>query len=401
MKGRKKITLFDACNVIFMLLILAIILYPLYFTVIASFSEPIAVALGEVKFLPAGFTLDAYRHVLEYKQIWVGYKNTIIYTVFGTLYSIVLTIPAAYMLSKKHLPGRNTIMTLFMITMYFSGGIVPTYLLIKNMGLLDTKLIMIISSGVSVYNLIVAKTYFSSSISGTLYEAAEIDGASIWKKIWYIDIPTLLPTAMMVFILDCGKVLSSNTTKALVLQTAGNVSTSDIIGVYTYNIGLGGGQRGGNVQQQVGAVFAEALNDSGIVFVGVGTPGNFDPAAGLIRRGPLFLCGIGAVAAMDGNAVAAGDKSNDFIAGDRRAALGEFDQTVVQTLYNDTLFALDFFDSLNAGFFPGLLGRIGGLCQQLLLLMLLVQTDDFALHTADGLLGGETAVTDGGIHILQ
>ncbi len=81
-----------------------------------------------------------------------------------------------------------------------------------------------------------------AGVDPALYEAAEIDGASIWKKIWYIDIPTLLPTAMMVFILDCGKVLSSNTTKALVLQTAGNVSTSDIIGVYTYNIGLGGGQ---------------------------------------------------------------------------------------------------------------------------------------------------------------
>lgn len=193
MKKRKKITLFDTCNLIFMLLVVAIIIYPLYFTVIASFSEPKAVASGEVIWLPVGFTLEAYQHVFEYKQIWVGYKNAVIYTVFGTVFNLILTIPAAYMLSKKYLPGRNGIMVLFMITMYFSGGMVPQYLLMKNLGLLDTSLVLIVSGGVSVYNLIVTRTYFSTSISGSLFEAAEIDGAGEMKRFITIAIPLAKP----------------------------------------------------------------------------------------------------------------------------------------------------------------------------------------------------------------
>ena len=133
MKKRKKIQLFDVGNTIFMLLILVVTLYPLYFTIIASFSEPSAVAGGEVIWRPVGFTLDSYRQVFAYEEIWQGYLNTIFYTIFGTIFNLFLTIPAAYAVSKKYLPGRGIVMGFFLLIMYFSGGMLPSYLLVKNM----------------------------------------------------------------------------------------------------------------------------------------------------------------------------------------------------------------------------------------------------------------------------
>lgn len=110
MKKKKKWEVFDIVNFFFMLLILFITIYPLYFTVIASFSEPSAVATGKVIWRPVGFTLDSYKQVFAYKQIWQGYINTIFYTVLGTAFNLVLTIPAAYAVSKKYLPGRGIVM---------------------------------------------------------------------------------------------------------------------------------------------------------------------------------------------------------------------------------------------------------------------------------------------------
>ena len=147
---RKKTAAFDVCNNVFMVVLLAVIIYPLYFTVIASFSEGYAVAGGEVVFMPVDFTVKAYQHVFAYKQIWTGYANSIYYTVLGTLFSLCLTIPAAYVLTKRHLPYKNVIMTLFLITMYFGGGMIPSYILIKNLGLINTRAVLIITSGVSV-----------------------------------------------------------------------------------------------------------------------------------------------------------------------------------------------------------------------------------------------------------
>lgn len=190
---KKKIDLFDICINIFMLLLILLIAYPLYFTVIASLSDPSAVAGGKISWRPVGFTLNAYEYIMEYKKIWAGYANTIYYTVLGTLFNIILTIPASYAVSKKQMPGRNVIMTLFLITMYFGGGMVPTYLLIKNMGLLNTRMVLIILGGVSVYNLIVSRVYFSTSIPESLYEAAEIDGAGEIKKFLSIAIPLAKP----------------------------------------------------------------------------------------------------------------------------------------------------------------------------------------------------------------
>ena len=196
---KKKISVFDICNTVFMLLILFVTLYPLYYTVIASFSSANAVASGKVTWWPIGFTTVAYERVMQHKKIWIGYGNTIYYTVLGTLFNLFLTIPAAYAMSKKNLPHKNFITTLFLITMYFAGGMIPSYLLVRNLGLLNTRAILIILGGLSVYNFIVTRTYFSTSISESLYEAADIDGASELKKFFAIAVPLAKPiTAVMV-----------------------------------------------------------------------------------------------------------------------------------------------------------------------------------------------------------
>ncbi|HHV97867.1 MAG TPA: ABC transporter permease subunit [Clostridiaceae bacterium] len=184
--------IFDICNTIFMLIFLFIMLYPLYFTIIASISDINEVGNGNVYLLPKGFTLEAYKNVFINKQIWIGYKNTIIYTFFGTLYGLIILLPTAYALSKKNIFGRKVITWYFLITMYFSGGMVPTYLLIKNLGLLNNPLVMIVGP-MSIYNLIVTKSYFATSIPNELYESANIDGANTFTCFFRIAIPLAKP----------------------------------------------------------------------------------------------------------------------------------------------------------------------------------------------------------------
>lgn len=130
-----------------LILVTLICLYPLYFTVIASFSDAYAVYRGEVKLWPVDFTTEAYTLVFQNKAIWTGYANTIFYTVFGTILNLFLTIPAAYALSKKRMWGRDLLMTVFLITMYFGGGMIPTYILMNNLGLINTRWILVICGG--------------------------------------------------------------------------------------------------------------------------------------------------------------------------------------------------------------------------------------------------------------
>ncbi len=169
---------FSVITYTIIIVITLLCLYPLYFTVIASFSDPHAVYSGKVSFLPAEFTLNAYTAVFKNNAIWLGYANTIFYTVTGTALNLFLTIPAAYALSKKKMYGRTFLMTLFIITMYFGGGMIPTYLLFNKMHLVNTRWIMILNNGLSVYNLVVARTYFQNNIPESLCEAARIDGAN-------------------------------------------------------------------------------------------------------------------------------------------------------------------------------------------------------------------------------
>lgn len=188
-KKHKKVQLFDVINVSLVFLVTAVTIYPLYFCIVASFSDPNQVSLGNTMFWVKDFTLDSYKYVMAEKQLWVGYRNSLIYLVFGTLYNLFLTIPAAYVLTKKYLPFRNLISWFFFITMYVSGGMIPTYLLIKDLNLIDTPLVLIVGAGVSCYNLIVTRQYFSNNIPQDLYDAAFIDGASEWQCFSKIGMP--------------------------------------------------------------------------------------------------------------------------------------------------------------------------------------------------------------------
>ena len=181
--------IFDICNILFMIIILIIMIYPLYFTVIASFSEPSYVARGQVTFLPRGFSLDAYYNVFRNDRIWRGYANSIFYTIVGTFISLVLTLPAAFVLSKKELRGKTFITWYFLFTMFFSGGLIPTFLLVRDIGLLNRPFTLAVLGCFSVWNLIVTRVYYRSTIPEELYDAAKIDGCSDFGMFFRIALP--------------------------------------------------------------------------------------------------------------------------------------------------------------------------------------------------------------------
>ena len=185
--------IFVTINSLLLFLFFLITLYPLLFVVSASFSDPKAVSAGKMILLPISPSLQAYTFILGYKEIWIGYANTLFYTVAGTLINLALTIPCAYALSRRDCPFRGVIMTLFMITMYFGGGLIPGYLNVKEFGLLNTRAIMLISGAVSTYNLIIARTFFASTIPWELHEAAFLDGCSDFRALLKIIIPLSAP----------------------------------------------------------------------------------------------------------------------------------------------------------------------------------------------------------------
>ena len=185
--------IFDTINVIIMLLIMFIILYPLYFTVIASFSDPYAVVNGQVVLWPVGVTLEPYANVFKESRIWVGYRNNLINVPLGTLWNLLLTLPCAYVLSKKKLHGRGLLATYFLIPMYFGGGLIPVYLQIKSLGLLNKWYTLIMLNGLSIYNMIVCRVYFQTSIPDAIYESATIDGAGEFRQFIQMAIPLAKP----------------------------------------------------------------------------------------------------------------------------------------------------------------------------------------------------------------
>lgn len=168
---------FDILNYVILTLCLLIVAYPLYFIVIASVSDPTAVYAGKVILWPSRFTLEGYQRILDYESFFTGYRNTVIYTVVGTAINVLITIPGAYALSRKDLVGRNIIMMGVTFTMIFSGGLIPTYLLVISLNLYNTMWALILPVAVSAWNLIVARTFFQETIPDELLEAATLDGA--------------------------------------------------------------------------------------------------------------------------------------------------------------------------------------------------------------------------------
>lgn len=169
---------FDVMNYLILTICLLLVAYPLYFVVIASISDPVDVNAGKVILYPVKATMDGYRRILEYDSFFSGYRNTLLYTGLGTLVNMLITVPAAYALSRKDLVGRNFFMMLITFTMIFSGGLMPTFLLVRGLNLLDTIWAMVLPVAVSSWNLIVARTFFQQTIPDDLLEAAQLDGAT-------------------------------------------------------------------------------------------------------------------------------------------------------------------------------------------------------------------------------
>jgi putative aldouronate transport system permease protein len=185
--------IFDKITYFLLIMSIFICIYPLYYTVICSISDPYSVSMGKVGLIPVGFSLQSYKLVFANKEIWSGYFYTIVYTIGGTLFDLFLTIPLAYALSKKDIPGRKALSWYFLFTMYFGGGMIPTYLIIQQMGLLNHPVIMMVASGINIFNLIVCRVFFEKSIPNEIYEAARIDGCSEILMFYKIAIPLSAP----------------------------------------------------------------------------------------------------------------------------------------------------------------------------------------------------------------
>jgi putative aldouronate transport system permease protein len=181
--------IFDTVTFIILTVVLLIVAYPLYWVVISSISNPSAVSSGEVLWRPIGFTLKGYSEVFKNKAVMGGFMNSIIYTVCGVLVNLAVTLPTAYALSRNNFSGKKPITIFYMITMFFGGGMIPTYLVVKNLHLLNTMWALFLPGCLSVYNMIVARTFFQSNISEELYEAAEIDGCTQGKFFFKIALP--------------------------------------------------------------------------------------------------------------------------------------------------------------------------------------------------------------------
>jgi putative aldouronate transport system permease protein len=184
---------FDIVNLLLMGIVLLVIVYPLWFVVIASVSDPASVMGGKVLLVPHNASSEAYRMVFRDAMIMTGYRNTLLYTFMGTSINLVMTIFAAYPLSRKDWVGRNLFMGIIMFTMFFSGGIIPTYILMNNLGLVNTIWAMVLPGAVSVYNTIVMRTFFVHSIPLEIQEAAQADGCSNTRLLLQIVLPLSKP----------------------------------------------------------------------------------------------------------------------------------------------------------------------------------------------------------------
>ena len=181
--------LFSILNGCFLGLLALIVIYPLYFVIIASISDPDAVLAGKVILYPVQLTLDGFRKILERQDIWRGYLNTILYTFLTVVLALVATIPAGWALSRKSLPGKKGWMIYFIIPMFFSGGLIPLYNVMSGLKLINTVWSIVLPAILSVWNLFMCKTFFESSIPDGLIEAATIDGAGAFRTFLSVVIP--------------------------------------------------------------------------------------------------------------------------------------------------------------------------------------------------------------------
>lgn len=180
---------FDVVSTLLLIVALLIVLYPLYFVLIASISDANSISLGKVILLPKNIDFVGYRRILQDNRIMNGYVNSILYTMASTVIGTITTILAGYSFSRTDLVGRKALMMVYVFTMYFTGGLIPTYLVVKDVGLLGSPWAVILMGAISVYNIIIARSFFSSSIPVDLYEAAQLDGCSNGRFFISIVVP--------------------------------------------------------------------------------------------------------------------------------------------------------------------------------------------------------------------
>ena len=184
---------FGVINAIFIVFITIITLYPLIYVCSASISSPASVTSGRMWLWPTDITFEGYKRILKNSEIWMGYVNTIFYTVVNVAISLAVTLPAAYALTVKSLPGRKFIVFVFSVTMFFSGGMIPLYVVCRNLGLVNTLWAVILPSATSMWYIILTRTFFQSTIPHELEEASEIDGCSVFATFLRIVIPLSAP----------------------------------------------------------------------------------------------------------------------------------------------------------------------------------------------------------------
>ncbi|WP_135555200.1 carbohydrate ABC transporter permease [Paenibacillus cymbidii] len=189
----KEDVVIDAVVLTIGIVILILVAYPLVYIVSASVSDPIQVTMGNVFLWPRGLTWEGYGKIFEYRAIWIGYRNTLFYTVVGTSLNVSLTLACAYALSRRDFAGRHAITLLMTFTLFFGGGLIPTYLVIKQLGLINTVWALLLPNAMSVWNVIIARTYFQTSIPNELKEAAFIDGCSNTRLFLRIVLPLSKP----------------------------------------------------------------------------------------------------------------------------------------------------------------------------------------------------------------
>ncbi len=188
---------FGIVNGLLIALSFAITLYPLIYVISASISSPDAVASGRMILWPVDITWKGYQYILQYGDIWTGYANTLFYTLVGTSINLIVTLPCAYGLSRRDVPFRGLVMTLFLITMYISGGLIPGYINLSEMHMINTRWVLLLPGAVSTYNLIVARTFFSNTIPWELHEAAFLDGCSNIRLFLKIVLPLSAPIVVV------------------------------------------------------------------------------------------------------------------------------------------------------------------------------------------------------------
>ena len=190
--------IFDFFNTFFLTVILIVVIYPLIYIVSASISDPAKVTSGEVWLWPIGINFRGYTAVAQYRPVLMGYANSFYYATVGTIINVFMTLIAAYPLSRKEFYGRNVLIFLITFTMMFSGGLIPTYLLVKSLGMVNTRWALIIPGAIGVWNLIITRIFLQTSIPGELYDSAEIDGAGDFRTFLTIVLPLARPVIAVI-----------------------------------------------------------------------------------------------------------------------------------------------------------------------------------------------------------